>query len=72
MLQFFVGLMLGAGAVCLAGLAKQWLDAREQARRIAEEAARIQPRDDGVDAFLDGAWWHMERIRRAQRADKDE
>jgi hypothetical protein len=72
MLQFFVGLMLGAGAVCLVGLARQWIDARERARRIADEAARIQPRDDGVDAFLDGAWRYMERNRRAQRPDKDE
>lgn len=74
-LWFVAGMGAGVGAACLAIWLNDYLDRREQRRRLAEQAARIQPRDvpptaEGFNLFLEGLRYHIEREQR-QKAERD-
>lgn len=73
--SFLVGMLGGCVVVCLAYWVIDLLDERKERRRAAELAARIQPRDvppadHGVNLFLDGLRYHIEREQR-QKAKRD-
>jgi|688.fasta_scaffold1493264_2 hypothetical protein len=69
---FVAGIWTGGIASMLGMWTHDWRKTAREKRRLIEEAARIQPRDDGTRARRDRLWLHVERSLDAQRRDKDE